>query len=287
MTCLVNIIGAGHLGQTIGYLLNQTSAFKLGGIYTRSEVSGLDAINFMGGGFYCADILSLPAADVTFITTPDNAIRSACERLSSNPQLKLNSLVLHGSGALTSDELNAVKELGCHIASVHPMQSFARPDLSIQQYAGTYCAVEGEPEGILRAREIFDAIGSICYEIDKQHKSAYHAAGVFASNYVVTLSQQALACMQQAGVDDKLAMQVITGLMRGTLSNLEQTLSPREALTGPIKRGDYETVNQHLNAIHEKKLYAMLGNATLPLTTLSEEKKIIFNHLLTESMSEI
>ena len=121
-------------------------------------------------------------------------------------------------------------------------------------------------------------------KIDKIKKSSYHAAGVFASNYLVTLAQQALSCLKEAGVENEIAMHVITNLMRGTVSNLEKTLSPEHSLTGPIKRGDISTIMKHIASLtdrEQKHLYAALGKATLHLTDHNTLKKDKITNALT------
>lgn len=284
MTLLVNIIGAGHLGKTIGHLLVKHQLVNIGAICNRTKRTTTNAIKFIGQGKYCPMISELPPADITFITTPDDLISATCEELSRNPFIKMGSVVLHCSGSLSSDALISIKAKGCYVASAHPMRSFAKPELSVAQYSGTYCAVEGDKEALAPVCFLFNAIGSTTYEIDRMKKSSYHAAGVFASNYLVTLAQQALSCMKDAGVENEMAMHVITNIMRGTVSNLEKTLSPEQSLTGPIKRGDIATIMNHMASLtdmEQKHLYAALGKATLHLTDHSTAKKEEFTRAFT------
>ncbi|AHE66199.1 Rossmann-like and DUF2520 domain-containing protein [Legionella oakridgensis] len=272
---LINIIGAGHLGKTIGRLLVKNKLVKVGAIFNTSIESSISAIEFIGEGKYCTSLDELPAANITFITTPDDAISSTCETLVTNRFIEKDSIVMHCSGSLTSDALTSIKKRGCYIASAHPMRSFAKPKLSVEQYSGTYCALEGDSEALSVIAPLFTSIGSITYRINRNKKSLYHAAGVFASNYLVTLSQQALACLKDADVEDAMAMQIITNIMRRTVFSLEQTLSPRQSLTGPIQRGDISTIKKHMDSFPDrtrKKLYSELGEATLPLTTHDQNK---------------
>ncbi len=281
MALLVNIIGAGHLGQTIGHLLVKHQLVLIGGVCNTSAIKTTNAIKFIGEGSYCPSINELPAADLTFITTPDDLISTLCEALSKNKSLKPGSTVLHCN--LTSDTLLSVKEKGCYVASVHPMRSFAKPELSVAQYNGTYCAMEGDKEALSIVSYLFNSIGSITYPIDKSKKSLYHAAGVFASNYLVTLSQQALFCLTNAGIEHEMAMQVITNIMKGTVANLERTLSPEQSLTGPIQRGDTSTIKKHLASLTDtthRELYSSLGKTTLSLTSHDEKLKRIINDAL-------
>ncbi len=283
MALVVNIIGAGNLGKTIGHLLVKHQLVKIGAICNRSEKSSLNAIKFIGQGKYCPLIEELAPADITFITTPDDLISGICEKLSENRFIKKASIVLHCSGSISSEALLSMKAKGCYIASVHPMISFATPELSVEQYKGTFCAVEGDEEALPQLRDLFNSIGSMTYDIAKVKKSSYHAAGVFASNYVVTLAQQALSCMRAAGVEDERAMRVITNIMQSTVSNLEKTLSPEQSLTGPIKRGDVTTLTKHLDSLadlEQKELYATLGKATMNLTDHNSQKKDLMSRAL-------
>lgn len=270
MSMTVNIIGAGLLGKTLGFLLHQHQLVKLEGICNRSLDSAQQAVDFIGAGFPLDDINALPAADITFITTPDAYIRTASNKLCQNRCLKPGSIIVHCSGALTSSELIAVKNKGCFVASVHPMRSFANPTLSAAHYQGTYCAMEGDEETLDVIMQLFTAIGSKTCVIHPDKKPLYHAAAVFSSNYLVTLAHQAQTCFKEAGLADRDAMNILTSLMKTTLTNLEQVKTPYHALTGPIKRGDTSTVEIHMNALQnsqQKHLYALLGLATCNLST--------------------
>lgn len=272
----VNIIGAGKLGKTIGCLLVKSKLIKIGAVCNTTFISSHNAIKFIGDGTYSPDIAHLPPADITFITTPDDKIANVCKELHRNQFITAGKIVLHCSGSLTSEVLNSLKEKHCFVASAHPMHSFAEPEVSIKEYEGTYCALEGDEQAILKLKPLFDAIGSNSYQINKDKKSLYHAAGVFASNYLITLSQQALSCMHEAGVEDDMALDIILNIMKGSLFNLENMRSSKNALTGPLKRGDISTVKKHLNSfqdVNQKKLYSVLGQATLDLTDIENNVK--------------
>lgn len=277
MKSIINIIGAGNLGKTIGKLIFSNEIGFIQEICNTSAKSGSEAASFIGQG-EVKIIDELLPADITFITTPDDQIELCCQQLSKSSKLKKNSIVVHCSGSLSSEVLRAVKEKGCFVASVHPMRSFVKPDISFKQYGGTYCAIEGDDEAINILENLFTKIGSVVYAINKDKKSSYHAAGVFASNYLVTLCQNSLLCLKDAGVEHEMSMKIITSLMQSTLNNLETTLSPPKSLTGPIKRGDINTITKHLNDLPEplSNLYKTLGLATLGIANLPEEieKKI-------------
>ena len=269
MGLTVNIIGSGNLGKTIGRLFVKNKLATINGIYNRNIKNSMDAIQFIGEGSAYKNIVDLPHADITFIATPDDAIAEACLTLSQNTNLKKWSIIAHCSGVQTSDILSPLKENGRYTASIHPMHSFANPEVSIESFVNTYCAVEGDAEATKTLTRLFDSMGAITYPISKDKKSIYHASGIFASNYLVTLFHQAVTCLKTAGVEGKTSMEAILHLMKGTLSNLEKTMSAEKSLTGPIQRGDTKTLIDHLNALDkpiQKQLYALLGKSTLELT---------------------
>ena len=285
----INIIGAGGLGKTLAKLIANHHVGIIQNICNKSFKNAKLAIQFIGQGEASPHIEDLPPADITFITTPDDCIRSCCEKLANSNNLKNGSIVLHCSGSLSSEILKPAEKKGCFTASVHPMRSFSDPDISFSNYHGTFCAIEGNFKAIQILRKLFHTIGSIVYEIQHDRKDTYHVAGVFASNYLITLSNIALLCLKNAGVEDKLATKIIISVMQGTLNNLEHTLSPEKSLTGPIKRGDVHIIMQHLNSFPQRKiseLYKILGLATLDIANLPKEKKVAIENLLSESSHE-
>lgn len=276
MPLTVNIIGAGKLGKTIGYLFHKNKLLNILGICNTSLESSHKAIDFIHAGIAASSISDLPLADITLITTPDYLIEKTCQELSHSPNLKKNSIVAHCSGALTSDVLISIKLKNCFIASIHPMISFADPLLSIHQYRNIFCAVEGDKQALSILLPLFNSIGSITYEISKDKKVLYHAGSAFACNYLITLTQLALVCFEGAGIDTEKSMNIITSLMKGTVHNLEELKSPHKALTGPIQRGDFKTIKHHMNALKTigvNDIYAQLAKITLGLTNLNEETK--------------
>lgn len=276
-----NMIGAGLLGKSIGRMLQQNHLIQILGISNKTEESTLAAIQFIGDGQYYPTIEQLPTVDIIFIATPDDAIPLVCEQLFKNKALKTGCLIVHFSGSQTSDTLISLKEKGCFIASIHPMTSFAKPELSIEQFKGTYCAIEGDEQALQQITTLFTQIGGIVYPINKEKKSLYHLAGVFASNYLITLADIGMRCLKQSGVDENRGLPIITSIMRNTLTNLEKTNSPQASLTGPIQRGDTQVVQKHLQCLSDetpKKIYAYLGLATLEL--INHDKKSTLKALL-------
>jgi predicted short-subunit dehydrogenase-like oxidoreductase (DUF2520 family) len=171
--------------------------------------------------------------------------------------------------------LSSAVKAGYPVASIHPIKSFADPALSVQSFKNTFCAIEGDKEAITLLEKLFSNIGGNLINISKENKPLYHAAGVIANNYLVTLHYHAVQCYKSGGIEEEVAKKIVSMLMNNALSNLNQLDHHQQALTGPLQRGDLQTVRNHLIALEDQPLvrdiYSHLGLATLPLTRHSPE----------------
>jgi predicted short-subunit dehydrogenase-like oxidoreductase (DUF2520 family) len=131
---------------------------------------------------------------------------------------------------------------------VHPVRSFADPARVAQEFAGTFCGIEGDPAALIRLEPALASIGARALPISSNAKTVYHAASVFASNYLVTLMDAALRAYAAAGVPEALARELAAPLATETLANVLR-LGPEQALTGPIARGDAATVARQQAAL--------------------------------------
>lgn len=274
----INFIGAGSLGKTLAKLIVVNKTGRILGVCNSTMENSENAVRFIGQGMPYSSIHTLPSSDITFITVSDDRIKDVCDVLSQSENFNPDSTVIHCSGLLTSDVLLSAKKKGANTSSVHPNRSFANPEISVQEFKGTYCAVEGDDAGEIMAANIFLNIGAKIIHIKKYKKAIYHASAVIASNYLVALASTAINCLRSADVNDENSIDIILNMMQGTLKNLISIRSPEKSLTGPIKRGDVQTIKAHLASFENeflKNLYATLGEATLELTSHSQEKKKI------------
>jgi predicted short-subunit dehydrogenase-like oxidoreductase (DUF2520 family) len=262
MQTTINIIGAGRLGKTIGRLIAEKGQGTIVGVCNQTMRSAQDAVDFIGEGRATSTIADLPAADFVLIATGDAMIVECCAELAKhhNP-----TMVAHCSGVLSSSILKRA-DRGWAVGSIHPMRSFADPKISVQEFAGTYCSVDGDDIATKKLFQLFTALGAQCYEVKDDQKGLYHASAIFASNYVVALFDIAARGLERAGLDPKLASQIVLNLMEGTLHNLKVTSSSFKSITGPITRGDEEAVRLHMEALRHTPhadLYRNLAQATL------------------------
>jgi predicted short-subunit dehydrogenase-like oxidoreductase (DUF2520 family) len=259
----LSIIGCGNAGRTLARLWHDSGTFRIDGILNSTPESSREAVAFIGAGEAAANVAELPASDIILIGCPDERIRSCCERLATGGRLGDGSILFHLSGALSSCELAAARHAGAAVASTHPLMSFADPAAAIENFAGTWCGCEGDPAALERLEPAFESIGARLFRLDAADKSLYHAASVIACNYLVALEEISLRTFEQAGVERRLALQLLEPILHGTVNNIV-TLGPTAALTGPIARGDADTVARQLELLDSRDaetagLYRRLG----------------------------
>jgi len=268
----LNIVGAGHVGRVLGRLFHRHGVFDIQDVLTRSEASALDAVAFIGAGRALAQAGELRPAAVWMLAVGDDQIAPACAALAAAGLLD-KATVFHCSGARTSIELQAASQLGARVASVHPVRSFADPQAVAAAFAGTWCGVEGDGEALALLAPALEAIGARLVAIDAAAKTVYHAASVFASNYLVTVRDAALRAYVAAGVPPEVARELARPLASETLANVFKLGAPG-ALSGPIARGDLATVaRQHAALQNWDAPTAALYDALVAATTALAERK--------------
>jgi predicted short-subunit dehydrogenase-like oxidoreductase (DUF2520 family) len=241
------IIGPGRVGKALGRLFHDSGAVVVGDILARHSDSAAAAVAFIGAGRPLTDFNLLEPADIFMLSVADDQI-GACAGHLAKSRLASGSIVFHCSGALTAAVLAPAQQAGAHIASIHPVRSFADPAAVASTFAGTFCGVEGDGPALATLLPLMAQIGARPVAIDPAQKTIYHAAAVFASNYLVTLIDVATQAYGQAGITPELALEMIAPLLRESAENTFR-LGPRHALTGPIARGDSQTVERQQQAL--------------------------------------
>jgi len=275
MTATLNIVGAGHVGRALGRLFAARGVFAVQDVQTRSSASARAAVAFIGAGSPVDAGGALRQADVWMLAVADDAIGPVAAALAQSVPLA-GAVVFHCSGAKASDELDALRRAGACVASVHPVRSFADPETVVASFDGTFCGVEGDAAALATLLPAFEAIGARPVRIDAAAKTVYHAAAVFASNYLVTVMDAALRAYQAAGIPADVARELARPLATETLANVLR-LGPEAALSGPIARGDGATVARQHAAVSAwdpltGDLYDALAMATWDLAKRREKR---------------
>jgi predicted short-subunit dehydrogenase-like oxidoreductase (DUF2520 family) len=246
----ITIIGAGRVGQTLGRLASQ-SGYDIGEVVCRSHRSAKAAARFIAAGNpQSARRARLSPADIILIATPDDHIKDAVKLITAAAQNFRRAVVLHVSGAVSSEILSPLVRLGFATGSCHPLQAFESPQSAVAKIQASYFCIEGAPRAVRAARQLVGRIGASHFEIATAMKSLYHAAAVMASGGVTALVSISIEMLSRCGLSDGEAARVLLPLVEGTIANVRAVGTAR-ALTGPVRRGDAGTVERNMKALNE------------------------------------
>ncbi len=267
----INVIGCGNVGKTLARLWTRNHVFQVQCVLNRSVESALRAVEFVGSGRAVASYHELQRADLVMISASDEAIETCCRQLSQSGTLDEGVVVFHCSGSLPSTLLDAAKSQGALVAGMHPVKSFADPAGAVETFAGTFCALEGDPQACEVLRDALDRCGARTFHVEAELKTIYHAATVVVCNYLVALMEVGLQCFEKAGVSRQTALEVMQPIVRGTVENVFE-LGPARALTGPIARGEPSVVRRQCEALGEwdglvQAVYKRLGQVAVDLSS--------------------
>jgi len=205
---------------------------------------------------------------VVWLCVPDDAIATLARSLAQNADWK-GRVALHSSGALASDEMVALCRRGALAASVHPMMTFvagSRQSGSELSLVGVPFAIEGDAAAARASRAIVKELGGKAYTIRRQDKVAYHAWGTFASPLLTALLATTEHVAAAAGVNRREAKRRMLPILQQTLANYAAR-GAAGAFSGPIVRGDVETIRRHLRVLRKvpeaEQVYAALAKAAV------------------------
>jgi predicted short-subunit dehydrogenase-like oxidoreductase (DUF2520 family) len=255
-----SVIGAGRAGRAVARLMRRAPGWRCAALSCRTAASARAARRFVGAGRAVTEnAAAARAAGLVILAVPDAAILPVWREIA--PHLAPRAVAFHLCGNEPATLLRPVPP-GVRVGAVHPLRSFADPDLAVKCFPGTFCAVEGPP----LLDRLVRAWGGVPLRVDPRAKRLYHAAAVFATNYVVAALDAAVELLGRSNVPRRRALDAALAMAGGTLRNLGAVGLPR-ALTGPIERGDADTVARHLDALAARdgrlvRLYAELARRT-------------------------
>lgn len=271
------IIGAGRVGCSLGIALKH-KGFSPMGVYSKSYSSSeflSKALNVPGRNDF---LTAIELADVIFITVNDSDIRKVSEYIAYEipHELVKGKTFIHCSGVATSEELQALAEQDTVVASLHPLQTFPNKETGWVNFDNIYFSFEGDKRAIPTARQIVDGFDSRMIFLSKEDKALYHAAACILSNYTVTLANLASDIFDAIGIKKEEGIRAMMPLLKTTVDNIYK-YGAIQAITGPISRGDTETVKKHLDGFGKKgvpigQVYKQLGKRTV---RIAYEKGVI------------
>jgi len=179
------------------------------------------------------------------LAVPDGAVAHLARSLTPG-----GAVVAHLAGALGLDVLAP----HARVAAIHPLVALADPERGARRLRGAWFATAGDPA----ATEVVAALGGRSVAVADADRTTYHAAAAVAANHLVALLGQVERLARSIGVP----LEAYLDLARGSLQDVAE-VGPAQALTGPVVRGDRETVARHLAALpdDERPLYAVVSAA--------------------------
>jgi len=282
----IGFIGAGVVGTALATGLSRKGC-KVTAVCSRSAASAERlAESLPHCQVYRSAQEAADAAELIFITTPDDVISKVAGEVRWRP----GKSVVHCSGAHSLDILAPAKKAGAAVGSFHPLQTFANVAQAIENLPGSTFALEAQEPLRSTLRELASLLQGDWVELKPGDKVLYHAAAVFACNYMVTLVKLATDLWQNLGIPQDQAVKALLPLLHGTINNIGNVGLPG-CLTGPISRGDSGTISKHLAALKSRNpsllaVYKELGLNTIPIALAkgridehkAEELRKLLNH---------
>ena len=272
----IAIIGAGNLGTALALGLLE-AGHRIETVIARSQGKSLVQARHLARQTGALAVLSADKAQarVLWFCVPDSEIAPVATSLAGKFDGR-GRIALHSSGALSSRELEPLRKRGTAVASVHPLMTFVRG--SRPSLAGVSFAIEGDPAAVRVARRIVRDLGGSSYSISKEQKDAYHAWGTFASPLLTALLATTERVAAMAGVKSKAARRRMLTILQQTVTNYGN-LGAAAGFSGPIVRGDVETVRRHLDALRNapvpREVYVALARAALAYLPAKNKRSLM------------
>ncbi len=258
----VGVVGTGRAGSVLGAALHR-AGHRVVAAYAVSDLSRLRAEALLPE----TPLLPLPdvvdCADLIVLTIPDDVLADVVAGLVDTGHIRPGQLVAHASGRYGVDVLARATESGALPLALHPVMTFTGTSVDLDRLSG--CPFGVTAPLVLRpiAEALVVEMGGEPVWVAEDDRALYHAALAHGSNHLVTLVSQSLELLDSAGVEDPARL--IGPLLLATLDNALRLRD--QALTGPVVRGDADTVAAHVRSIEEvspetARTYVELARAT-------------------------
>ncbi len=258
----VGVVGTGRAGSVLGAALHR-AGHRVVAAYAVSDLSRLRAEALLPE----TPLLPLPdvvdSADLILMTVPDDVLAEVVAGLVDTGHIRPGQLFAHASGRHGVDVLARATEAGALPLALHPVMTFTGTSVDLDRLSG--CPFGVTAPLVLRpiAEALVVEMGGEPVWVAEDNRALYHAALAHGSNHLVTLVSQSLELLDSTGVQDPARL--IGPLLLATLDNALRLRD--QALTGPVVRGDADTVAAHVRSIEEvspetARTYVELARAT-------------------------
>ncbi len=267
----VGVVGAGRVGAVLGAAL-RTAGYDVVAVAGESDASRGRIESLLPQVSIDKPSAVAKACDLLLLTVPDDMLGNVATVLTHSQAIRPGQIVVHTSGRHGLAVLEVAAAVGARTIALHPAMTFTGTALDLPRLAGcTFGVTAGEPERAVVDQLVAD-LGGRAMWVSEDKRTLYHSAMAHGANHLVTLVTQAVELLAASagdlGVDagDPTAAETLRPLLAAALDNaLTQGDS---ALTGPIVRGDVNTIRAHLkeiaaNAPHTLPSYVVMARSTL------------------------
>jgi predicted short-subunit dehydrogenase-like oxidoreductase (DUF2520 family) len=241
----IAVVGAGRAGTAVAVLLSR-AGHRIVAVSGRAATAER-AARFLPGVPVLDDAEAAHEGELVLVAVPDDLIEPTVGSLAAAGAIGGGRWVAHLSGATPLSALDAGRAAGARRLGVHPLQTFPDVEAAIERLPGCTVAVGADDdEGFFLAERLVEDMGGVPFRLPDEHRAMYHAAAVFASNYLVAAAGVAEQLLVAAGVPDPIG--ALSALQEATVANVAR-VGPSLALTGPAVRGDAATIARNLEAL--------------------------------------
>jgi len=258
----IGVVGAGRVGAVLAAAL-RSAGHEITAVAGESAASRTRAETLLPGVHVDKPTAVARSCDVLLLTVPDDMLGNVVTMLSASGAIRSGQYVVHTSGKHGVSVLAPAVRRGALGLAMHPAMTFTGTDLDLARLPGCMFGVTAGPDTGELAEQLVGDLGGRMMRVAEDRRTLYHAGLAHGANHLVTLVAQAMDLLRASGADDP------AGTLRPLLSAaLENALSYGDAaLTGPIVRGDVETVRAHLADISETapgtlESYVVMASAT-------------------------
>ena len=235
------VVGAGRVGAVVAAAL-QAAGHEITAVAGESAASRTRIETLLPTVHVDKPTAVARSCDLLLLTVPDDMLANVVTMLAASGALHRDQYVVHTSGKHGLAVLEPAAAVGAHVLAMHPAMTFTGTDVDLDRLPGCVFGVTAEPATRSLAETLVADLGGRMVTVEEDRRTLYHAGLAHGANHLVTLVAQAMDLLRASGADDP------AGTLRPLLTAaLDNALSYGDAaLTGPIVRGDVETVRAHL-----------------------------------------
>ncbi len=264
-----SLVGPGKVGISLARWLLACGA-EVVSVAARRIQAATEAVEALGGQPTTLEALDSSGQDLLLLAVSDSALEGVATVLSEREQARI---VLHSSGIQPVETLAPLRSGGSSVGGLHPLRAFPQASSQLEEAANIIFGIGGDPEALTLAQRLTDSWRAESVVIPDESRTLYHLAASLAAGGVVTL----LATAEELATSAKLSRTVFRAylqLAHQALTEAEAELDPAAAITGPVARGDVETLGRHLRAVASESPATLEMLVAVSRATLRQRERV-------------